>query len=211
MNTRQESLWPSAHSTMTVPSPEEPEPPFAFTPRIFPALSWAATDAILGLPSDAQLRQLATRMDRLHKNKSETVSQSTEIRAIGLAGERHVARCLGIPMDTRLKPYGSQRNNLRLGNVTIDAVTRTMPRNGAEPDIILKTTSRPHPGHHAMALVVWHGWEYEPQLAGWIWESTLRATGIITEYRPGHPNYAIPASELLPLASLLDTMPTLPE
>lgn len=183
----------------------EPEPPRVFQSRRFPALSWASTDALFGFPNNDQLRELAGRMDKLHKNKADTVSNRSDIRAVGLAGERHVARYLGIPMDTRLKPGGSQRTNLRLGNVTIDVVTRTMPRNGAEPDIIVKTTAKPKP--HLLALVIWHGWEYEPQLAGWVWEAELRSRGIVTEYVPGFRNYALPASELVSLETALTVRP----
>ena len=169
----------------------------------FPREDWSEVDRRVGLPTDDKLRWLAKRIDaehrRLHGDGDKMVEDH---RLIGLMGERHIARCLELPMDLSIKPYGNARQNLVLSTgAKVDVITRSLLRNRSYPDLTRKVKARGKPD--ILVLVVWHGFEMEPEIGGWIREKELMAHGTIRTFRSGIENRCLPIGSLYPFWELV--------
>lgn len=171
-----------------------------------PVKDWREQDRRWGLPSDLQIERLAQQIDAAHarfRQKDGTAAwRKPEHRAIGLYGERHVARVLGLPMDLTVRPYGSRRKNLVLRDgTTVDVVTRQPLRDGSYPDLTRKTSGRRWKVD-ALVLVVWHGRHFEPEVPGFIYDQDLLRLGTPGTYRDGITNVVAPVGLLSPLRHL---------
>lgn len=171
-----------------------------------PKQDWSEIDRRVGLPSDAQLRRLSARIDDEHARRSQrddtSAWRSPDHRLIGLLGERHVARILEVAMDLTVRPYGNARKNLVMSDGTkVDVVTRSVLRSGQYPDLTRKIGSRGKPD--ILVLVVWHGFEIEPEVGGWTYESTLMQTGDVRRFREGIENRILPIGSLQPIWTLV--------
>ena len=169
-----------------------------------PAADWSEIDRALGLPTDDQLRALARRIDALHRDQRDASAswRTTEHRLIGLWGERHLARCFRLPMDTTLQRWGNRRRNFVLADGTVvDVITRTPLKSGQYPDLTLAANRTGRVD--AVVLVIFHGYAFEPEIAGWIDEPTLRAAGERRAFRDGFENLVWPVSRLRPFWELL--------
>lgn len=176
---------------------------YPWAPPLRPARDWTAVDARLGLPNNLQIMDLAQRINAVHVNNENFHDSIRDwSRLAGLYGERHVARVLELPMDVVVKPYGNQRRNLVLPDGTpIDVVTRIAPRNGAPPDLVLRTTNRVPKRDTIMMLVVMFEDGIEPWIAGWAWDSEMRLQPI-GEFREGVQNWIMPITMLHPVTTL---------
>lgn len=165
---------------------------------------WTAVDQELGLPNDNQICEVAKAINSLHIKSHNTHRHSRNAyRELGLKGERHVARHLGLPMDLSLKPGGNNRANLRLPNgIEVDVMTRSVRRDGTLPDMMMKTDEKELPGDRAIILVVNHGDEYEMEILGWAWESTLRKQQVREINK--HDQWVLTPNQLRPLTELID-------
>lgn len=171
-----------------------------------PVKDWSDRDRRHGLPTDLQIERLAQAIDAAHARfrhaEGAVGAKTSQHRAVGLYGERHIARVLGLEMDLSVRPYGSRRRNLRLSDgTTLDVVTRTPLRNGGYPDLVRKVNARGKVD--ALILVVWHGRHYEPEVPGFIYEPDLVALNRIKEFVAGAPNYTAPVALLSPLRFLV--------
>lgn len=165
-------------------------------PTMFPAQDWSAIDHQLAIPSDQELQIVAATIDGHHKTDRRVSKDAAHPRLIGLRGERQVARELGLPMDLRILPKGTRRTNFVLADGTpVDVVTRTVPRNGQAPELILRTTERELVQDRAMVLVIWFDEAHEPWIPGWAWESELRQSRVIS-FVPGVTNWAMTIDQL---------------
>ncbi len=169
-----------------------------------PAHDWSAVDRALGLPDDAALVRLAERIDAIHRGQRDPTGawRTRQHRLIGLWGERHVARVFRLPMDLTIRPSGSARQNFRLADgTTVDVITRSPLPSGAWPDLTRPLGRRGRVD--VLVLVVFLGFAFEPQIAGWIEEAVLLAEGERREFRPGLACACLPVGRLHPLWSLL--------
>ena len=172
-----------------------------------PAHGWRSVDARLRLPNDAELLMLGRRMGAAKTPEHDGSDIVPDHRIVGLHGERHVARRLGMAMDTRvIHGHGSRRCNYTLADGTrLDVLTRRPNPRYPIPDILLQVTLR-H-AVDAIVVVAFHSPMFEPEIVGWAWEADVRARGQIHEparhYPNAKPNFVYPNNLFRPFWSLM--------
>lgn len=166
-------------------------------------MDWQLTDRALHLPNDNELTLLAGLMDDVHDGHHDESAnwRSPSHRLIGLAGERQVARYLRLPMDTAVRPDGSDRCNFVLSSGTkVDVVTRSRLRFGGMPDLTLKVRDAAKSKEDMiLVLVLFKGGAEAPEPLGWAWQSTLVKHGRKVVFTGKLENYVLRVDQLNPM------------
>jgi hypothetical protein len=164
---------------------------------------WSEVDRRLGLPDDYGIERLARAMEDEHKHQDDPTAawRSLENRKRGLFGQRHMARMLELPMDTSVRKFGTKQAPFTLRDGTrVATITRSPVRGKSSADLTVPWP--PRTNADCFVLILWHGNEQEPTVAGWASKDRVEQ-GHVGVYRDGLENRVLYPVELRPLPELI--------